>query len=265
VQNSLDAGALQVDIGVDPEAWTCWVRDDGCGIPREGLNLLARGKEKGRYGTSKAYGTAALQPPSTFGFRGEALASAIDLATVEISSRVAEREESWSLVVKGGEKLYAGPALRWRRERPGTIVNIKDAFYNLPVRRLSHLTAVTTLQNIKRDIEKFALMFPHVGFTLEKSAAEREAGELNKRLLTIVKTPDTLSTFAQLFGKALVQACGGHAACTLLTERRIACGDSQRAIWKYYDRRISQSRGVTVEILPISLCEPASRHHLRIA
>jgi len=60
-----------------------------------------------------------------------ALASIFDLATVEVSSRVAEIEESWSIVVKGGDKIYAGPSLRWRRERPGTIVNIKDAFYNV--------------------------------------------------------------------------------------------------------------------------------------
>jgi len=71
VQNSLDAGARQVDVGVDPEAWACWVRDDGCGIPSEGLKLLAKGREKGRYATSKTYGTSTLHASSTFGFRGE--------------------------------------------------------------------------------------------------------------------------------------------------------------------------------------------------
>ncbi|KZT62792.1 hypothetical protein CALCODRAFT_445231, partial [Calocera cornea HHB12733] len=187
VQNSLDAGARQVDIGIDPEAWACWVRDDGCGIPREGLNLLVQGKEKGRYGTSKTYGTSSLHAASTFGFRGEALASAIDLASVEISSRTAEIAESWSIVVRGGNKLYAGQSLRWRRERPGTIVNIKDAFYNLPVRRLSHPTPTATLQRVKRNIENMALMFPHVGFTLENSTAERDHGGTKTRLLTIVK------------------------------------------------------------------------------
>jgi DNA mismatch repair protein MLH3 len=39
-QNSLDAGAKRVDVGVDAEGWECWVRDDGCGISREGLGKL---------------------------------------------------------------------------------------------------------------------------------------------------------------------------------------------------------------------------------
>ncbi|KZO98124.1 hypothetical protein CALVIDRAFT_54148 [Calocera viscosa TUFC12733] len=205
VQNSLDAGARQVDIGIDTEAWACWVQDDGCGIPREGLNLLAQGKEKGRYGTSKTYGGSTLHASSTFGFRGEALASAIDLASVEISSRTAQSEGSWSIIVRGGSKIFAGQALRWRRERPGTIVNIKDAFYNLPVRRLSHPTPVTTLQLVKRNIENTALMFPHVGFTLENGTSERGDGASKTRLLTIVKTASTLAAFSQLFGKALIQ------------------------------------------------------------
>jgi len=48
LQNSLDAGASHVDIGVDCEEWSCWVRDDGIGISREGMDLL--GSEGGRYG-----------------------------------------------------------------------------------------------------------------------------------------------------------------------------------------------------------------------
>lgn len=44
VQNSLDAGAKHVDVGIDAEEWECWVRDDGCGVSRENL-----GKLEGRY------------------------------------------------------------------------------------------------------------------------------------------------------------------------------------------------------------------------
>lgn len=50
VQNSLDASASQVDIGVDIEAWQCWVRDDGHGMDEAGMRTLARGGEEGRYG-----------------------------------------------------------------------------------------------------------------------------------------------------------------------------------------------------------------------
>lgn len=44
VQNSLDAGATQIDVGVDCEEWSCWVRDDGIGIDKDGLAALAQGR-----------------------------------------------------------------------------------------------------------------------------------------------------------------------------------------------------------------------------
>lgn len=52
VQNSLDAGASQIDVGVDIEAWNCWVRDDGHGMDDTGMIVLAKGGEEGRYGGS---------------------------------------------------------------------------------------------------------------------------------------------------------------------------------------------------------------------
>ena len=54
VQNSLDAGASHVDVGIDVEGWQCWVRDDGNGMDRSGMNLIAKGNEEGRYGGIKS-------------------------------------------------------------------------------------------------------------------------------------------------------------------------------------------------------------------
>jgi hypothetical protein len=50
LQNALDAGAGHIDIGVDCEEWTCWVRDDGSGMSKSGMDILAKGLEEGRYG-----------------------------------------------------------------------------------------------------------------------------------------------------------------------------------------------------------------------
>jgi DNA mismatch repair protein MLH3 len=50
VQNSLDAGASAVDIGIDCEEWICWVKDNGCGISKDGLSVLGKCSEEGRYG-----------------------------------------------------------------------------------------------------------------------------------------------------------------------------------------------------------------------
>ncbi|KAJ7437820.1 hypothetical protein B0H11DRAFT_1753330, partial [Mycena galericulata] len=202
LQNSLDAGARQIDIGVDCEEWTCWVRDDGSGMSKDGMDIIARGLEAGRYGTSKAYAPDSLDDLSTFGFRGEALASCADICCLEITSRTARSRQTWSVIVKDSETLYQGPAVRWRRESPGTTVCIRDAFYNLPVRRLSHPTAARTLDAIRHEIETFALVFPNVSFTLENTHSVKDEKDM---LLRIPKTTSMLTAFRHLYGRALAQ------------------------------------------------------------
>ncbi|OBZ76731.1 DNA mismatch repair protein Mlh3 [Grifola frondosa] len=207
VQNSLDAGARQVDIGVDCEDWGCWVRDDGAGISRDGLAVIAGDFKdgRGRYATSKAYTPASLDEVTTFGFRGEALASAADLSCLEISSRTARSRESLSVILKGGATLYSGISTRWRRESPGTVVCVRDAFYNLPIRRLSHPSPTRTLELIKKDIEAFALVFPHVCFSLKDTRKAKEGGQAKGRVMTVPKTSSSLAAFRHLYGRALAE------------------------------------------------------------
>jgi DNA mismatch repair protein MLH3 len=52
VQNSLDANASHIEVGIDPSEWECWVRDDGQGMSVEGMEVLTKGHDKGRYSTS---------------------------------------------------------------------------------------------------------------------------------------------------------------------------------------------------------------------
>ena len=52
MQNAIDAGASQIDIGVDCAEWSCWVMDNGSGITREGLRKLGQEAEDGRYSES---------------------------------------------------------------------------------------------------------------------------------------------------------------------------------------------------------------------
>ncbi|TFK68180.1 hypothetical protein BDN72DRAFT_898304 [Pluteus cervinus] len=202
LQNSLDAGSRSIEVGVDCEEWTCWIKDDGCGISKAGLELLGSGSEEGRYGTSKAYNSRLSNAASTFGFRGEALASAGDVCCIEIASRTVNSRETWSVISKGGKALYNGPAVRWKRESPGTTVCIRDAFYNLPVRRRSHPSAAKTLETIRREIETYALVFPEVAFTLQNTNTKSEQGASVSR---IPKTGSTLSAFRHLYGRALIE------------------------------------------------------------
>ena len=55
LQNALDAGARHVEIGLDAEEWMCWVKDDGCGIPKDALSVMAQGQDSSRYCTPVAH------------------------------------------------------------------------------------------------------------------------------------------------------------------------------------------------------------------
>lgn len=49
VQNSLDANSHHIEVGVDCEEWECWVKDDGEGMSKEGMGMLRKAEEEGRY------------------------------------------------------------------------------------------------------------------------------------------------------------------------------------------------------------------------
>ncbi|EIN10511.1 hypothetical protein PUNSTDRAFT_125326 [Punctularia strigosozonata HHB-11173 SS5] len=207
LQNSLDAGSSHIEVGVNCEEWSCWVKDDGTGIPKDGLRKLAECSEQRRYHTSKAYDLNSLIDVSTFGFRGEALASAAEVSCLEVASRTNVSRECWSILVKGPNILYDGPSVRWRRETQGTVVCIRDAFFNIPVRRSSHTAPGKTLETIQRDIETYALMFPGVSFTLEdtNNRGASSTSRTTKRLMAIPKTTSTVASFRHMFGRALAE------------------------------------------------------------
>ncbi|KAF8450650.1 hypothetical protein L210DRAFT_3639716 [Boletus edulis BED1] len=206
LQNALDAGASQIDIGVDCAEWSCWVMDDGSGFTKDGLHKVGQGSERGRYNSSKAYNPASLETVSTFGFRGEALASMADLSCLEISSRTARSRESWSVIVKAGRSLYTGPSIRWRRESSGTVVSIRDAFFNVPVRRQSHPTPNKTIELIRQELEVYALVFPNISFSLQDTSKTREGHNPHKsHILKIPKTRSTLAAFRHFYGRAFTE------------------------------------------------------------
>ncbi|KAL1735871.1 hypothetical protein EV714DRAFT_267417 [Schizophyllum commune] len=205
VQNSLDAGARHVDVGVNCEEYGCWVRDDGCGMGRQDLDALAAGGGGERYVSSKVYAPDQIGEQATFGFRGEALASAADLCCLEIASRTARSRESWSIILKDRKTLYNGPAVRWRRETPGTVVCVRDAFYNLPVRRRSHPPPPRTLELIRQELSAYALVFPHVTFSLENTSNSQQSASSAANTFRIPATNSMLTTFGHIHGRALVQ------------------------------------------------------------
>jgi DNA mismatch repair protein MutL len=179
VENALDARAKRID--VELERGGCGmirVRDDGIGIhPDEVMLALAR------HATSKIASLDDLERVATLGFRGEALPSIASVSRMSLVSRSATAAHAWAVEARDGALAAAVPA----SHPPGTSVEVRDLFFNVPARRKFLRSDATEYQHIVRMLERLALSRFEVAFTLvhngkqvwslppARSAAERLA------------------------------------------------------------------------------------------
>ncbi|MHC4914341.1 MAG: DNA mismatch repair endonuclease MutL [Planctomycetota bacterium] len=159
LENSLDAGARRISVELE-EGGRRLIRvvDDGCGMSREDLELCVE-----RFATSKLTDAEDLAAIATLGFRGEALPSAGSVSRLAITSRLPDQDSAWRLVVAGGEKGSPEPA----GGAPGTAVEVRDLFYNVPARRKFLKSARTELNRSLAAVTGLALARPDVAFTVE--------------------------------------------------------------------------------------------------
>jgi DNA mismatch repair protein MutL len=157
-ENALDAGATRIDIDIEAGGLQLIrVRDDGRGIARAELSLAVE-----RHATSKIATLEDLAAVMSLGFRGEALPSIGSIARLRIVTRAAGEEQGSELSVEGGRASGARPAAH----PPGTTVEVRDLFYNVPARRKFVRTAATEFGHIARLVERLALAAPAVSFRL---------------------------------------------------------------------------------------------------
>ena len=149
VENSLDAGALAIDIEVEKGgAELCRVRDDGGGIAGDEL-LLALA----RHATSKIGSIDDLESVRTLGFRGEALPSIASVSRMKMISRPRDAETAQMVAAVDG--ALTGPAPHPHPH--GTTVEVRDLFFNVPARRKFLRAERTELTQIERLVERLAL------------------------------------------------------------------------------------------------------------
>jgi DNA mismatch repair protein MutL len=157
-ENSLDAGATRVEVSVEQGGMEMVrVADDGGGIPREELMLAIA-----PHATSKLVDADDLFRVQTFGFRGEALASIAEVSRFTLKSRTPASDEGWELEVVGGvvgEPTPCGMSC-------GTTIEVRNVFYNTPVRRKFLRSAQTEMGHITEAFTRLALAYPQVRFTL---------------------------------------------------------------------------------------------------
>ncbi|MBC7982919.1 MAG: ATP-binding protein, partial [Candidatus Obscuribacterales bacterium] len=156
VENSLDAGATQIDIDIEEGGIRrCRVVDNGCGIARDELTLAMA-----RHATSKIGSIEDLERVGTLGFRGEALPSIASVSRMRVISRVATSEVGYAVTADNGSFSEPAPS----PHPVGTSIEVSDLFFNVPARRKFLRSERTEQQHLLRMIERLALSRFEVGF-----------------------------------------------------------------------------------------------------
>ena len=154
VENALDAGALRIDIDLEEGGIRLIrIRDDGGGIAPEQLSLAVS-----RHATSKIASLDDLEAVATLGFRGEALPSIASVSRFSLASRRPGDEHGSALQVEGGKLGEVIP----KSQAPGTTVEVRELFYNVPARRKFLRAERTELGHIEEWLRSLALARPDV-------------------------------------------------------------------------------------------------------
>ncbi len=157
VENSLDAGAGEIEVTInDTGKGLIHISDNGCGMSRHDLELSTR-----RHATSKVYTQDDLHAISSFGFRGEALASISSVAKLEIRTRTAgNHSHGWQLLSEPNSEIAIIPI-----ECPfGTQIFVRNLFFNVPARRKFLKSDPSEFRLLNQTMIGFALANPEVKF-----------------------------------------------------------------------------------------------------
>jgi DNA mismatch repair protein MutL len=158
IENSIDAGARNIDITIRRGGISVIrVIDDGCGMDRDDALLALE-----RHATSKIRSASDLEAVTTLGFRGEALPSIASVSRFRLATREPKAITGTEIIVNGG-KL---DLVRDGGEAPGTQVEVRSIFYNLPARRKFLRSENTESRNVEHQIHLQAIGHAQIGFSL---------------------------------------------------------------------------------------------------
>ncbi len=158
VENALDAGATTIRVAIDNGGKDrIQVIDDGEGMTREDATLAIR-----RHATSKLRRFEDLSALGTLGFRGEALPSIASVSRFELTTRRREDVAGTRVRIEGGSP----PDVRDAGCPPGTTIDIRDLFFNVPARRKFLRARQTERLHVADVVERAAMAHPKVRFEL---------------------------------------------------------------------------------------------------
>lgn len=159
VENSIDAGADDIHVtAVAGGKELIRIDDNGHGFAADDIEIAFM-----RHSTSKLTALDDFNHLQTLGFRGEALASIAEVARLELRTSDNDAGSGIRTVLENGRVLESRAIARPR----GTTLEVRDLFYNFPVRRKFMKSDTGELNLITQYLEQIALAYPEVAFTLE--------------------------------------------------------------------------------------------------
>lgn len=189
VENAIDAGSESIEVSVVEGGKSgITIRDDGQGMTKADLHLAIE-----RYATSKIETEQDLDVIQSLGFRGEALASVAAVARVSIVTRAQGSADAYELRAEDGELLEVKPAARSQ----GTTIDVRDLFYNVPVRAKFLGAARTEFLHVNRVVQQMSLIRPDIGWKVRHG--ERE-------VFAAPKVDCLLDRIAQVYGADVAQS-----------------------------------------------------------
>lgn len=157
VENALDAGATSIEVEFDQGGRRVRVTDDGKGIVKDELKLALA-----RHATSKIEAPDDLWRLSTFGFRGEALASIAAVSRLTLQSRTAGADSAYKITSEFGKLSDVEPA----GGNQGTTVIVEELFANVPARLKFMKSESAESAQIKAVLKALALVNEGVEFRI---------------------------------------------------------------------------------------------------
>ncbi|RMF62129.1 MAG: DNA mismatch repair endonuclease MutL [Calditrichaeota bacterium] len=183
VENSIDAGATEITVVIQQAGKELiQVVDNGSGMDETDAVLAFE-----RHATSKITNIKDLDRIFTLGFRGEALPSIASVSRLELITCTADSNEGVLLRINGGKLEHKEKVAA----QPGTIISVKNLFFNTPARRNFLRADTTEFNHILKWLKRFFLAYPNIHFTLINNGEELyhlPATSLDERI-------------AQVFGK----------------------------------------------------------------
>ncbi len=237
VENSIDAGATEITVEIKRGGILYMsVRDNGCGIARDDVPTAFM-----RHATSKISNPEDLDSIGTLGFRGEALAAISAVSRTEIITKTDSADFGTRCVVEGGVQL----CLEEVGCETGTLIVVRDIFYNTPARMKFLKSDVTEGNSVAAVIDRIALSHPEIAFKFIRDG---------RRVLTTGGDNNLKNTIYSVLGRdfasSLIEAENSYEGITVsgMVCKPVYCKQNRNGQFFFLNGRLIRSGTATAAL-----------------